>query len=55
MFRYAIFFYAIALMSAVLAFGGIAAGVEVIAQVVFGVCLSLTVVTLVLGLMRKGV
>jgi uncharacterized membrane protein YtjA (UPF0391 family) len=55
MFRYTLVFYAIALVSAVLAFGGIAAGMEVIAQAVFGVCLTLAIVTLFLGLMRKGV
>lgn len=54
MFRYTLIFYAIALVAAVLAFGGIAAGVEVVAQVVFGVCLALAIVTLLLGLMRKG-
>ena len=55
MFRYTLVFYAIALVSAVLAFGGIAAGVQVFAQVAFGVFLALAIVTLFLGLMRKGV
>lgn len=55
MFRYTLVFYAIALVSAVLAFGGIAAGVQVFAQVAFGVFLALAIVTLLLGLMRKGV
>lgn len=55
MFRYTLFFYAIALASSVPAFGGVDAGVEVVAQVVFGICLALAFLTLFLGLMRKGV
>jgi uncharacterized membrane protein YtjA (UPF0391 family) len=54
MFRYALGFYAVALPSAVLAFGGTAAGITVAAQVVFGMCLLLGLATLLLGLMRKG-
>jgi uncharacterized membrane protein YtjA (UPF0391 family) len=54
MFKYALGFYAVALPSAVMAFGGSAAGITVAAQVVFSICVLLALATLLLGLMRKG-
>jgi uncharacterized membrane protein YtjA (UPF0391 family) len=53
-FRYAGLFYVIALGSTVLAFGGLSPNLAVFARVLFGVCLTLAFLTLVLGLMRKG-
>lgn len=54
MFRYAGCFYVVALGSAVMAFGGTSSNLAVISQVVFGVFLTLAIMTLLLGLMRKG-
>lgn len=53
MLRWAVTFFVIALVAAVLGFGGIAAGATEIAKVLFFVFLIIFVVTLILGLRRR--
>jgi uncharacterized membrane protein YtjA (UPF0391 family) len=52
--HYAIVFLVIALIAAVLGFGGLASGAVGIAKLLFGVFLLLAVVSGVIGLMRRG-
>ena len=54
MFHYAIVFFVIALIAALFGFGGIAAGAAEIAKVLFFIFLVLFVVSLVVGLFRRG-
>jgi uncharacterized membrane protein YtjA (UPF0391 family) len=53
MLRYALIFFIIALVAALLGFTGIAAGAVEIARVLFFVFLLLFVVSLVMGLFRR--
>ena len=52
MLYYAAVFFVIAIIAAVLGFGGIAAGATEIAKILFFVFLIITAVTLVIGLFR---
>lgn len=54
MLHYAIVFFVIALIAAVLGFGGIAASAAGIAQLLFVVFIILALVTFALGLLRRG-
>jgi len=54
MLNYALAFLVIALIAAVLGFGGIAAGAAEIGKLLFFVFLILFVVSLVTGLLRRG-
>jgi uncharacterized membrane protein YtjA (UPF0391 family) len=54
MLHYAVVFFVIALIAAVFGFGGIAAGAAGIAKILFFTFLIGFVVSLVLGLMRRG-
>jgi uncharacterized membrane protein YtjA (UPF0391 family) len=54
MLHYAVVFFIIALMAAVLGFGGLAAGAASIAKVLFMVFLALAVLSAVAGLMRRA-
>jgi uncharacterized membrane protein YtjA (UPF0391 family) len=54
MLYYAAVFFVIALIAAVFGFGGIAAGAASIAQVLFYIFLAVFLVTLLLGLFRRG-
>ena len=53
MLRWAVIFFIIALVAAVLGFGGIAAGASEIGKILFYVFLLIFVVTLVMGMIRK--
>jgi uncharacterized membrane protein YtjA (UPF0391 family) len=53
MLRYALIFFIIALVAALLGFTGIAAGAVEIARILFFVFLLLFVVSLVMGLFRR--
>ena len=53
MLHYAVVFFVIALIAAVLGFGGLAASAAGIAQLLFGVFVLLAIVSLVLGLLRR--
>ena len=53
MLQYAAIFFVIALISALFGFGGIAAGATEIAKILFFVFLLVTVVTLIMGLIRR--
>jgi len=53
MLRYALIFFVIAIISAVLGFGGIAAGASSIAQILFGIFVLLFIVSLVMHFVRK--
>ncbi len=53
MLRWAVIFFVIALIAAVLGFGGIAAGASEIAKILFYVFLVVFLVTLVMGAMRR--
>jgi uncharacterized membrane protein YtjA (UPF0391 family) len=53
MLYYAAVFFVIALVAAVFGFGGIAAGATEIAKILFFVFLLVTVVTLIMGLIRR--
>jgi uncharacterized membrane protein YtjA (UPF0391 family) len=52
--HYAIVFLVIALIAAVLGFGGLASGAAGIAKLLFGVFVLLAVVSGAIGLMRRG-
>ena len=52
MLRWAVIFFVVALVAAVLGFGGIAAGASEIAQILFYIFLVVFLVTLVLGALR---
>lgn len=54
MLHYAVVFLVIALIAALFGFGGIAAGAVEIAKVLFFIFLALFVVSLVVGLFRRG-
>jgi uncharacterized membrane protein YtjA (UPF0391 family) len=54
MLYWAAVFLVIALVAALFGFGGIAAGAVEIAKILFFVFLAVFVVTLVLGLLRRG-
>lgn len=54
MLQYAVVFFVIALIAALLGFGGIAAGAAEIAKILFFIFLLLFVVSLVMGLVRRG-
>lgn len=53
MLHYAVLFFVIALIAAVFGFGGIAAGAVEIAKILFFVFLAITVITLVIGLIKR--
>ena len=54
MLYYAAVFFVVALIAAVFGFGGIAVGAIEIAKVLFFIFLVLFIVSLVLGLFRRG-
>lgn len=54
MLHYAAVFFVIALIAAVFGFGGIAAGAASIAKVLFFIFLIGFVISLVLGLLKRG-
>jgi uncharacterized membrane protein YtjA (UPF0391 family) len=54
MLRFAVVFFVIALIAALFGFGGIAAGAVEIARILFLVFLALFLVSLILGLFRRG-
>lgn len=54
MLYYALVFFVIALVAALFGFGGIAVGAVEIAKVLFFIFLVLFVVSLVVGLFRRG-
>jgi uncharacterized membrane protein YtjA (UPF0391 family) len=54
MLYWAAVFFVIAIVAAVFGFGGVAAGASSIAQILFGLFLLIAVVSLVLGLIRRG-
>jgi uncharacterized membrane protein YtjA (UPF0391 family) len=54
MLGYAVVFFIIALIAAVLGFTGIAAGATAIAKILFFGFLFIAVITLIAGLMRRG-
>src|SRR5438552_1139404 len=54
MLYYALVFFIVAIIAAVLGFGGIAAGAAEIAKVLFFIFLVLFVVSLIVGLFRRG-
>ncbi len=53
MLYYAALFFVIALIAAVFGFGGIAAGAVEIAKILFFVFLAITVITLVIGVIKR--
>jgi uncharacterized membrane protein YtjA (UPF0391 family) len=53
MLRWAVTFFVIAIVAAVLGFGGIAAGASEIARILFFVFLAIFVATLIMGMMRR--
>ena len=53
MLHYAVVFFIIALISAVLGFGGIAAGAAGIAKILFGVFLVMAIASFLFGLSRR--
>jgi len=54
MLYYALIFFVVALVAALFGFGGIAAGAVEIAKILFFIFLILTVVSLVVGIARRG-
>jgi uncharacterized membrane protein YtjA (UPF0391 family) len=54
MLYYALVFFAIAVVAALFGFGSIAAGAVEIAKIIFLIFLVLFVVSLVVGLVRRG-
>jgi len=54
MLHYALVFFVIAIVAAIFGFGGIAAGAVEIAKILFFIFLILFVVSLVVGLVRRG-
>ena len=54
MLYYALVFFVVAIVAAVLGFGGIAAGATEIAKVLFFIFVVLFVVSLVVGLFRRS-
>ncbi|MCC6425462.1 MAG: DUF1328 domain-containing protein [Phycisphaerales bacterium] len=55
MLYWALVFFIIAIVAAIFGFGGIAAGAVSIAKILFFIFLVLFVVSLILGLVRRGV
>ena len=53
MLKWAAIFFVIAIVAAVLGFGGIAAGASEIAKILFFVFLVIFLVTLIMGMMRR--
>jgi len=53
MLRWAVIFFVIALVAAVLGFGGIAAGASEIARILFYIFLVVFLVTLIMGALRR--
>lgn len=53
MLRYAVIFLVIALIAAVLGFGGIAAGAVDIAKILFFVFIAIAVITFIVSLINK--
>lgn len=53
MLRWAVIFFVIAIVAAVLGFGGIAAGASEIARILFFIFLLVFVVTLFMGVVRR--
>ena len=53
MLYYAVVFFVIAIVAAVMGFGGIASGAESIARLLFGLFLILFLVSLIMGLFRR--
>jgi uncharacterized membrane protein YtjA (UPF0391 family) len=54
MLYYAAVFFVVALIAAVFGFGGIAVGAIEIAKVLFFIFLALFIVSLIVGVMRRG-
>ena len=54
MLYYAVLFFIIAIVAALLGFGGIAAGASSIAQVLFFIFIALFLISLIAGLVRRG-
>lgn len=54
MLRYALIFFIVALIAALLGFTGVAAGATEIAKILFFVFLVVAAVSLVMGLLRRG-
>ena len=54
MLYYALVFFIVAIIAAVLGFGGIAAGAAEIGKLLFFIFLVLFVVSLIVGLFRRG-
>ncbi len=54
MLHYAVVFFVVAIIAALFGFGGIAVGAAEIAKVLFFVFLVLFVVSLIVGLLRRG-
>jgi uncharacterized membrane protein YtjA (UPF0391 family) len=53
MLYWAAVFFVIAIVAAILGFGGLAAGASSIAQILFGIFLLVAIVSLVFGLRRR--
>ncbi|HKU97380.1 MAG TPA: DUF1328 domain-containing protein [Vineibacter sp.] len=54
MLRWAVVFFVIALVAALFGFGGIAAAATDIARILFIIFLVLFIISLVMGMMRRG-
>lgn len=54
MLGWALAFFLVAIVAAIFGFGGIAAGAATIAQVLFFIFIVLFIVSLVMGLTRRG-
>ncbi|MEJ7670686.1 MAG: DUF1328 domain-containing protein [Casimicrobiaceae bacterium] len=54
MLRLAVIFFVVAIIAAVFGFGGIAVGATEIAKILFYIFIVLFVVSLILGLFRRG-
>jgi uncharacterized membrane protein YtjA (UPF0391 family) len=54
MLQYAIIFFIIAIIAALFGFGGIAVGAAAIAKILFYIFLVIFLVTLVMGIARRG-
>ncbi len=54
MLRLAVIFFVVAIIAAVLGFGGVAAGATEIAKILFYIFVVLFVVSLIFGLFRRG-
>ncbi|MBA3507679.1 MAG: DUF1328 domain-containing protein [Betaproteobacteria bacterium] len=54
MLRLAVIFFVVAIIAAVFGFGGIAVGATEIAKILFYIFVVLFVVSLILGLFRRG-